>query len=357
MTMDTSTRETRSPPEAGESFLAHSKAVARISGLSQARLDGLLSGGRGGRGTPFIVTDATAGWPCMDTWSFDWLKAKIGHQVVTTYASIESSVHMRGALGDYIDYILQPAERRPEAPRGFRYIDPDTGVELQAPREKPDGPQYLVAWDLEEIAALTEDFPQPYFMRGRNLLDQLHPVTKRALLNKHTWIFMGPAGSLSQLHNDHDHIHTYVAQVVGRKHFILFSPADAPLLAEVDYAGHTAARKSVDPLNPDLERFPDFYEAEPYECTIEKGELLFLPSSWLHHAVGLEAGITVSKDSVDHHNFGRWFQSIAVDKLPKLMKRISEHRSFADFPHSPLWADRLHRQPEGLTELRRLLWE
>ncbi|MEW6733870.1 MAG: cupin-like domain-containing protein [Acidobacteriota bacterium] len=334
-------------------FLPHSKKVPRVSNLSQSQLDNFLC--KDGYGIPFIVTDATDGWPCMETWSFSWLKEKVGDHIVTTYASIDSNVHMRGALRDYIDYIVQPAEIRPNVPNGFQYINPDSGEVITTAGEDADGPQYLVAWDLEEVAPLANDFQQPYFMHGRNLLDQLYPVTKRALFNKHTWIFVGPAGSLSQLHNDHDHVHTYVAQVIGRKHFILFSPADAALLAQVDYLGHTISRTAVNPLNPDLERFPNFYKAKPYECTIEKGDLLFLPSSWLHYALGLEAGITVSKDSVDYHNFGKWFQSIAVDKLPNLMLRVSNHKSFESFPYAPAWINQLRQDCEAMNWLQRCL--
>lgn len=336
-------------------FLQHARPVPRVANLDQDRLDGFLAGGRGGRGIPFIVTDATAGWPCMETWSFDWLKDKIGDQIVTTYASIESRVHMKGTLRDYIDFIAQSPATRPASPKGFRYVHPDTGQALDTPPEACDGPQYLVAWNLEDIADLTDDFPQPYFMKGRNLLDLMHPVTRRALLNKHTWMFLGPEGSLSQLHNDHDHIHTYLVQVIGRKHFILFSPADGPLLSDVDYLGHSVGTSRVDPLNPDLKRFPRFYDAEAYECTLERGDLLFIPSSWLHHATGLEAGLTVSKDSVDHHNFGRWFQSMAIDNMPKLMRTVYGHESFARFQHTPAWARRLRNAPGIADWIRRFL--
>jgi hypothetical protein len=258
---------------------------------------------------------------------------------------------MRGPLCSYIDYVLAPAHQRPEVPDGFRWIDPITGQEVEAPSEEPDGPQYLVSWDLEEVSELADDFPQPYFMRDRNLLDALHPITRRALFNKHTWIFVGPAGSLSQLHNDHDHVHTYVAQVVGKKHFILISPADAHLVADVDYTGHTRSGRAADPLNPDLSVYPRFFEAEAYECTLQPGELLFFPGGWLHYAKGLSAGITVSKDSVDRHNFGRWFQSMAVDRLPKLLFRIALHKSFREFEAAPRWAVQLGAEAERLARI------
>ena len=38
----------------------------------------------------------------------------------------------------------------------------------------------------------------------------------------------------------------------------------------------------VDILNPDYEKFPLFGEAIPLRCRIERGEFLFLPSTWWH---------------------------------------------------------------------------
>ncbi|XP_031573392.1 bifunctional peptidase and (3S)-lysyl hydroxylase Jmjd7-like [Actinia tenebrosa] len=40
---------------------------------------------------------------------------------------------------------------------------------------------------------------------------------------------------------------------------------------------------SIDPLNPDLETFPEYAKARPITCTVHSGETLFLPSLWFHH--------------------------------------------------------------------------
>ncbi|XP_048340125.1 bifunctional peptidase and (3S)-lysyl hydroxylase JMJD7 isoform X2 [Sphaerodactylus townsendi] len=39
----------------------------------------------------------------------------------------------------------------------------------------------------------------------------------------------------------------------------------------------------LDPLNPDLERYPDYVQAKPLKCTVKAGEMLYLPSLWFHH--------------------------------------------------------------------------
>ncbi|XP_058057935.1 bifunctional peptidase and (3S)-lysyl hydroxylase Jmjd7 isoform X2 [Anopheles bellator] len=40
---------------------------------------------------------------------------------------------------------------------------------------------------------------------------------------------------------------------------------------------------SVDPLAPDLERFPSFANATTYEIRLNAGDILYLPSLWYHH--------------------------------------------------------------------------
>ena len=40
---------------------------------------------------------------------------------------------------------------------------------------------------------------------------------------------------------------------------------------------------AVDPLNPDLERYPEFQHAHPVTVTVKEGEMLYLPSLWFHH--------------------------------------------------------------------------
>ncbi|WP_200194517.1 cupin-like domain-containing protein [Azospirillum endophyticum] len=313
-------------------------------------VDELLSGGIGGRGTPFIVTDAMADWSCMQ-WSFDWFKKTYGETIVITSASFESDIRMRGRLSDYIDYITEDGDLRGRVPKNFSYVGTECQPDNDGAGDAPAGPQYLVSWDLENISSIGDHFHQPYFMQDRNLLDRLMPETRRAFFNKHTFAFIGAKGSLSQLHNDHDHTHSYLAQILGRKKLVLFSPAEAELVAEMDPFGFTVGGTGLDPRNPDKDKFPRFMETTPFECVIEPGDLLFLPSGWLHCAYGLTAGISVARDSVDRWNFGRWFQSMAITNLPKLASRVVQHPSLQGEGIAPPWLDRVRSDPYLLSLL------
>ena len=39
----------------------------------------------------------------------------------------------------------------------------------------------------------------------------------------------------------------------------------------------------IDPLNPDLEKYPDFAKVRKLEVRVRAGECLYLPSLWFHH--------------------------------------------------------------------------
>lgn len=51
---------------------------------------------------------------------------------------------------------------------------------------------------------------------------------------------------------------------------------------------------SIDPLNPDFEKFPDFAEANLYQVRVEKGDCLYLPSLWFHHVRQSQGCIAVN---------------------------------------------------------------
>lgn len=39
----------------------------------------------------------------------------------------------------------------------------------------------------------------------------------------------------------------------------------------------------LDPLAPDLVRYPSYSQAQALHCTVRAGELLYLPALWFHH--------------------------------------------------------------------------
>ncbi|XP_028925679.1 tRNA wybutosine-synthesizing protein 5 isoform X2 [Ornithorhynchus anatinus] len=78
-------------------------------------------------------------------------------------------------------------------------------------------------------------------------------------------------------------------QVTGKKRVVLFSPRDAEYLY---LSGGKSAVLDVD--DPDLERFPLFSKARRYECSLEGGDVLFIPALWFHNVISEEFGVGVN---------------------------------------------------------------
>ncbi len=78
----------------------------------------------------------------------------------------------------------------------------------------------------------------------------------------------------------------------GRRRFLLFPPEQLPNLyvgpLDVTPAGQPVSL--VDPLAPDLERFPRYADAMRHAqaAVLEPGDALFIPSMWWHHIEALE---------------------------------------------------------------------
>ena len=51
---------------------------------------------------------------------------------------------------------------------------------------------------------------------------------------------------------------------------------------------------AINPLNPNLEEYPDFVRAKAVTVTVEAGEMLYLPSLWFHHVQQTHGCIAVN---------------------------------------------------------------
>lgn len=103
--------------------------------------------------------------------------------------------------------------------------------------------------------------------------------------------WFGPAGTVSPLHFDPKH--NLLAQVVGRKTVILYSPkySDNLYPHEGRLLNNTAR---VDPENPDYKHFPKYYNTPAFECNLSPGDMLYIPPRWWHHVRALDISFSVS---------------------------------------------------------------
>jgi Cupin-like domain len=266
-----------------------------------------------GSGKPVIVTDALNTWPARSKWSFDFFKSRYGSDRVVPSIWPGDKYLKVIQLSDYIDSLDDPYRPTP----GF-WIDLVTKLPCEALPNPPRTPLYLTGWRAFNLhPELLEDVEL-----GPKFVDDwipLLPAPFRKVMEETTkyisgGFLIGPAGSVAMLHYDFLHTHAYLAQIAGRKKFVLFSPEDSEFL----YGG------KVDPIRPDFKKYPLLRRASAYEGILEPGELLFLPSDWWHHVVALEKSITVGYNFFNRVNFGAYMQAILQD-LPNILNGLEKY--------------------------------
>ena len=113
-------------------------------------------------------------------------------------------------------------------------------------------------------------------------------------------IWVGDERSVSSVHSDP--FENFYCVIRGSKKVCLLPPTDAPYLGEgqfraatyyqpnpgdtfevkLDDDGSTVPWYEVDPLYPDLNKNPEFANASPVTVDVHAGDLLYIPSLWLH---------------------------------------------------------------------------
>jgi len=125
-------------------------------------------------------------------------------------------------------------------------------------------------------------------------IEPLEPYMGVPRLRLEPYLWTGPAGTVSSLH--FDRAHNLVAQIQGRKRWLVFPPDTTPSLywpsPELDL--RMLQFSPVDAERPDLDRFPLFARARPIEIVLEPGELLFLPAGWWHQVRSLDPAISLN---------------------------------------------------------------
>jgi len=203
---------------------------------------------------PFVITDVVTGWDAFRRWEPDDLISRYGERPVECFVSDRRK-----------RAFLQQVNRRRAMLFGefLRHIFGGDADELW----------YLRVGANEELFRdLNADFQIP------PLLPQYNPAA--------TGIWMGQAPNLTPFH--HDWWHSCLAQVRGRKEFILVHPFEAKRLQ----AGWGDAARfdlaSPPYLSPDSEVLAELETA--VVGTLQSGEILYIPPYWWHQIETVDGG-------------------------------------------------------------------
>lgn len=110
------------------------------------------------------------------------------------------------------------------------------------------------------------------------------------------FIFFGPKGSVTRMHQDIDMSNVFLTQFEGRKRVVLFAPDQSDLLYKLPFNVHS----TVDIDHPDFDTYPGLRYVKGMEGILEYGDTLFMPSGYWHHIEYLEGGFGLSVRTVAH---------------------------------------------------------
>ncbi|WAR02933.1 JMJD7-like protein [Mya arenaria] len=250
---------------------------------------------------PVVIKNALHEWPAMKKWTNEYFMKNYGNQKVhikltplgefegvDLASNFENYGHFE--IPQYItDQLLFPdlVVVRP-ATRNMKFSEFLELVSTVANGTKKNCSAYLEYSSISDIKADLE-----------NDIVEL-PLLKDMLALKHLNIWLSDGDTLGKLH--FDPFDNFLCQISGRKQVILFEPHDNRRLYEAhipeavlgyDSDTNTFRKEAlvdstsmvmspVDITNPDFERFPLFETVRPLNCTIDEGDVLFMPAFWWH---------------------------------------------------------------------------
>jgi hypothetical protein len=210
---------------------------------------------------PVIVTDMADNWPAMKKWSPQYLKTQFG----------DVEVEVQYGRGNDQNYEQNKLKYRRKMSLGA-FVDA-----VQAAGASND--LYMTANNealkTGPLASLLKD------------IGPLPPYLVPERLNLDTFLWFGPAGTVTPLH--HDTVHLFHLQVVGRKRWRFISPMQTPLVYNFNQVF-----SQVDLEAPNLARFPLFAKTTIVDAVVEPGEAIFLPLAWWHHVRSMDTCISLS---------------------------------------------------------------
>ncbi|KAM9328317.1 bifunctional peptidase and (3S)-lysyl hydroxylase JMJD7 [Pholidichthys leucotaenia] len=228
---------------------------------------------------PCIIRNAINHWPALSRWTPEYLREKVGSKVISV--AVTPNGYADAINGDRF---VMPEERQ----MSFSSV-----LDIIEGKAEGGGVFYVQKQCsnlLQELPELTAD------------VEEHVPWMSTALgkLPDAVNFWLGEAKAITSMHKDHyENVYCVIS---GEKHFILLPPTDRPFIpygvyqpavyhqqedGKFEVINQADSEKvpwiPLDPLNPDLEHYPQYRQARPLHCSVKAGEMLFLPSLWFHH--------------------------------------------------------------------------
>ena len=209
---------------------------------------------------PIVITDMMDDWSAKEKWTLDYFKQTYGRLEVSVFSSKSSRAGKK---------YMQPDETMLFA----NYIEAIQGGEEDL--------RLFLFNIFEHFPELKKDYEVPHIMDG--------------FYREFPFAFFGSAGSKVPMHYDIDLSHVFLSQFEGRKRVVLFRPEQSKNLYHLPFT----VASYIDVDHPDFEKYPALRNVEGYECILEPGETLYIPSGYWHYITYLDAGFSISQRASD----------------------------------------------------------
>src|SRR5450830_1707544 len=220
------------------------RALPGISAVPRmAALDAAAFRARAAEGLPFIITGLVPRWP-LAALTPQTLRARFGDYINTAFAPDRAMQDM--SLQAYLDLVADSTQ---------------------------DLPPYVGNLELRELNRLCH-----------------WPAYFKKMGPPRFWL--GPAGTVTPLHCDYDD--NIFAQIWGAKRIFLSPPHHDEFLYPRE-ANAILFGSPFDPEAPDYEKFPLARQAAMIECTMQAGELLYVPAGWYHQVRALTFSLSANR--------------------------------------------------------------
>ena len=243
---------------------------------------------------PVIFKNSINHWPALQKWTPSYLREKLGTKevsVTVTPNGLADAVNENKFIlpedrkmffSEFLDIMESPNMGQP----GIFYVQKQNGNFIDEFSEINGDAETDIKWATE---AFGKDPDAVNF-------------------------WMGDSRAITSLHKDH--YENLYCVISGQKTFTLYPPTDLPYIPHQEYtvaryhqcesnkfeiineptwcSNKTIPWIPVDPLNPDYEKYPEFADAKPISCTINEGDVLYLPSLWFHHVQQTQGTIAIN---------------------------------------------------------------
>lgn len=214
-------------------------------------------------GKPVIISGVISNWSGFDKWSLKYLK-KISPSL-NIYAKRFSNKEIeicRLTMKKYIE-LIESYEKDPE--------------NYPLPPYCHDLPLFsLIPSLIEDVQPFPFEYlPEWYWYKWW----------------RYCQFFLGSSNSITPLHFDCLLTNNIFFQIAGRKQFTILLPEDAKYCYRQGWRWF-----SVNPENPDFNKYPDYKNARPITFIVNPGEILYMPPGTLHHVRSLDMSISFNID-------------------------------------------------------------